>query len=480
MHRRRPDRLLARRPRALRGLHSSYEGEEGFTLLELIIVVLVLPIVVGAITAGLVAIFSIQGSVSHRLSDSADAQIVSANYVQDVQSSQEITTDQSIPSEQCGPGTQLLGLEWNPSPLNPLVYETVVTYSKVRVGTTNVYLLRRQLCTSGFSTTSTAATTISFDLPASQGSPILTPSSYITSASQGWIPVANISNVQFSTTEPASNYTLALSATPASAAPQAVLGQPIVSTANTQCGFAPTQGGTVQNGTYAQTLCLVDFSSFNPNQVGCQQIVASIPGTGDSLSFCLSTSGNQPLEAAKLPTWPEAFLGNTIGGAPFYTGIGCPDSTPPTDGLGNPTPSCSSPALYQTDTGFGPTNTITVTNIAVTTATGAPATGWDFVSADAESTDVGEEIIWTSDKALSLVPNTPSSPYGNTCDNQPTYTNTGPLQNGPDQIICASGNNETGNIKTGTVMVDALQPSTMTVYMKGAGLEGVAMGLLIS
>ena len=51
---------------------------------------------------------------------------------------------------------------------------------------------------------------------------------------------------------------------------------------------------------------------------------------------------------------------------------------------------------------------------------------------------------------------------------------------GRTQIVCQSGTQETAAIKTGTPMVEALQPTTMTVGMKGAGLEGIALGLLLS
>ena len=451
--------------------------EAGFTLLEVLIVALVTPIILGAISAGLIAVFSVQGSVSNRLSDSGDAQVVSANFVQDVQSSLRVTTDAL--AAQCGPGTQVLGFESNYDPVTA-TYKTVITYASVKSG--SVYLLRRQYCASGPSATYDGATTISYGISVTPApTATVAPAASNLLAQQGWIPVSSVDTVTLSVYEPASKYTFTLTGSPAASGPKSNAGSPITVQTNTQCGFAPTQGGTVQNGTYAQTLCFVDFSSYNaaaaaaPN---CQEMVASIPG-GDTLSFCLSTSGTQPIVAAALPTYPQAFLGNTIGGAPFYTGLGCPDSTATVDGLGNPTPSCIKPALYQTNTGAGPTNTITVTNITVTTPTGVPATGWHFVSADAETTDVSESITWISDKTLTIVPDTPTSSYGNTCNNTPSGSN-GPSGNGTNQITCASGANETSSIKTGTPLVDALQPSTMTVSMKGAGLEGIALGLLLS
>ena len=340
-------------------------------------VIAILPMIVLAVGAGLVTVFSIQGSVTNRLSGSEDAQIVSATYVSDVQSAVEITTDAS--AAQCGPGTQLLGLESNPNSAGD--YQTVVTYARVQAGTK--YLLRRQFCNAGPATTVTAATTVSYDISSTQLPPVLSPATQVPLAASGWISDASVTNVAFTLTEPASKYTYSLSAVPADSAAPSTAGSPIVSNSNTTCGFAATEGGTVNNGTYAQTLCFVDFSAYNATQAAapdCQEMVASIPG-GFTLSFCFSESGNQPMVATALPTYPEAFLGNTLTNAdgetePFYTGLGCSDATPPETGTGAATPSCIKPAMYQTDTGYGPSNTLTFTNIAVTTSTGAPATGW--------------------------------------------------------------------------------------------------------
>jgi prepilin-type N-terminal cleavage/methylation domain-containing protein len=471
-------RLLARRGR--RWIAGGRRPDEGFTLLELLITIAILPIVVGGIAVGLIAIFTIQGSVSHRLSDSADAQIVSSNYVEDVQSALQITTSKTAP--QCGGGTQLLGLAWNLSPTTN-TYQTVVSYSEVQRGTT--YLLRREYCANGTSPTATSKKTISFDVAANLSPPVISPAPINTLAMSGWTSSQPVTNVLFSVTEPQSGYTFSLSAVPANSSPPTTAGQPIVVATNTTCGFAATEGGTVANGTYAKTLCFVDFSAYNAAEAaapGCQEMVAGIPG-GFTLSFCMSESGNQPMFAAPLPTYPEAFLGNTLTNAqgqtlPFYTGLGCPDSTPPENAQGQPAPSCIKTAMYQTDTGFGPTNTLTFTDISVTTATGAPATGWEFVSADAETTDSNEQITWTSNQVLNLLPNSPGSPYGDTCNNMPNWN--GPQGLGTTQVVCQSGSQETSATKTGTPMVEALAPTTMTVGMKGAGLEGIAVGLLLS
>ena len=72
--------------------------EGGFTLIELLIVVAVLPMVVGALAVGILSVFSLQTSVSSRLTDSDDAQLVSLHVTNDVQSAVEITTNSSSTS----------------------------------------------------------------------------------------------------------------------------------------------------------------------------------------------------------------------------------------------------------------------------------------------------------------------------------------------------------------------------------------------
>lgn len=478
---------LATRVRLRRPVSSprSPRTDEGFTLIELLIVLVVLPVVVGAIAVGLIAIFQIQGSVSDRVADSGDAQVVSAIYVPDVQSALRITTDQS--AKECGTGTQLLGLEWNLDPVTG-IYLDVVTYAEIPSGST--YLLVRDFCADGASAIPTRATTISFDIVQNLPSPTISPNSTAVAASVGWVPTQSVTGVTFPITEPLSKYSYTLTAIPAVSSPPSSAGSPIVDDTATSCGFATTEDGTVQNGTYAQTLCLVDFSPYDPTLAAspkCQVMTAAVPG-GFTLSFCVSVSGTGGIYAAALPTWPGGFLGNIIGGAPFYTGMGCPSDTPPTmevDGTLEPTPSCSKPALYMANQGGH--SVISVTNIILTTATGAPATGWEFVSADAETTDPSESIIWNSEKDLNLIPNTPTSNEGDACDKPSTSNSADPGPGGTlltgigtETVECQSTWQSSGAApRTGTVMLGADQPTSMTVTMQGAGLQGIALGLLL-
>jgi len=216
---------------------------------------------------------------------------------------------------------------------------------------------------------------------------------------------------------------------------------------------------------------------------------SAIANTPYSLDFCLSIvskdgSGNvetgtapehDGVDAVPLPTYydppnSEAFLGNNG----FYTGV-------PGD-----------PALYTVP----PVNTsiVTITQIQVLDSNGNPATGWELVTGDAESTDANpESLTWSAtwnaqsavplaDQVLNLLPNSPTSPYGNACPNS-AGVGGGDLTAIPAATVTCSAskvNGQTGTDKTGTVMLSALAPSDLTVTMYTAGgLQAMFLGLLL-
>src|SRR5579863_1742845 len=155
-----------------RGRGHSTRGEKGFTLVELLIVTSVMPIIVGAITAGLFTVLTLQSSTSGRIDDSGNAQIVQSTFIKDVQSATFITT-KATTTPQCGSSsdTQLLGLQWgnslsditNGNSSNP---STVVSYDivPITVGSTTTYSLVREYCTLGNFSTPTTSTTVADDV----------------------------------------------------------------------------------------------------------------------------------------------------------------------------------------------------------------------------------------------------------------------------------------------------------------------------
>jgi prepilin-type N-terminal cleavage/methylation domain-containing protein len=82
------------------------KGEDGFTLIELLIVLVIIPIVFGAVAMVLLTSLQNQQGIQNKLSDSSDATVSSAYYVRDVESATGVTTT-STPANGsfvCGPG----------------------------------------------------------------------------------------------------------------------------------------------------------------------------------------------------------------------------------------------------------------------------------------------------------------------------------------------------------------------------------------
>jgi hypothetical protein len=380
------------------------------------------------------------------------------------------------------------------------------------VATNGTYSLVRQECTNVESqtspiepvtSTSTIASNLASSLAASELSPLISPSGSATSAAQGWIPVAatgtgdgqlGVTSVSFPITEPGTSssvpgYSYDLVATPPASNLLAGGGPPLTATTQAGCGYASPGSGS-----YASSLCLFDFSALSGNNMvaarqGCVELAVPLPG-GSNLYFCIAISGS-PVAPYALPTWTDGFLGNSINGAPFYSNI-------PGD-----------PALYQSCEGdastcvvngvsvpntWGGVTTIKITHITVVAPDGNAATGWEFVSADAESTDSGESIQWTSNSSLYEIPNnqsvdTASDPIGNACNSgagvsgsltnssgTTAVTSSQIFAGAPATSITCSGNSN--GVKTGTMMVESLQPTSMSITMVGTGLEGISLGLL--
>ena len=481
-------------------------------MIELLVVVAVMPLVVGAITVGILSVFSLQSSVSNRLTDSNDEQLVALNYQNDVQSAQLITTASSPASAPapCGTGTQVLGLQ--------LGNGTEVSYSAAPASTGTSYTLSRNVCSGGTPTSSVVAR----DMPASIVNPS-TPAVQVTCSSSSttcanvpplntpayqsdWQSTLGVTGVNFTTTEPGSKFNYTLVAVPLSAASSTQLAKP--TNPSTGCGFATT--GT---GQYAQTLCFINFAPWN-TQTAAQNVnncdppqsgfgtplpmSASIFNTPFTLDFCMSVkainrstnppssiSGPTPAPAPPAPcgvTLQSGYFDITASALPTYS---CPPNSAAF--LGNNgfyTGVPNKPALYEIDETS--TATINLTNISLLSANGSVASNWQLVTGDAESTDPGESITWTTNNnqvPLTLIPNSVdannnvTSYVGNACNSvPPTYDSTHLTGVGTSTVTCTTANSTD---KTGTVMLEALTPSSLTVTLYGGGLQAMFLGVLL-
>ena len=476
------------------------KGEGGFTLIELMIVTVIIPIIVGALSLALISVFTLQSSVSNRLGDSANSQVVTTSFTTDVQSALKITTDAS--ATQCGVGTQVLGMQ--------LASGAYVSYSEV-LQTSGTYSLVRNQCTGATTLGSPVFTqTLAYDLqqPCSatviancQTLPVAYTGTTIAST-VGWVSTVGITSVAFSLNATKSNYTYNVAAEPLGADSTAS-GLGSIGTGQS-CGFALP--GT---GTYASQLCFFDFASAFANGAvpNNTPITEYIPG-GYKLTASLTVTGSPVVTAHIFPTWTYAFLGNASdNGTPFYSGVGCPATDPTTYQSGGTTfgtPSCISPAIYQVGSANHQSNTVTLSNIKLTTSTGAPVTGYEIVTADAETTDASESIAWTSNLNFSQIPDSPGgspdSYEGNACSTNigGTITYGGditdaagnplsiPVANAP--TVTCNSDWSTGAPRTGTLILAVSPPSSGTgangstyiqAVITGNGLEGVSFGLLL-
>ena len=387
----------------------------------------------------------------------------------------------------CGPGTQLLGVQYGTN--------TEVSYSLITVGTgpTAVQSLYRNVCqvsgpSSSLTNTHLSSTIVSHNVINQSG--VGVPAAVITCTpttpptppapscvgtppawQAGWVSVAQVETVSLPLTYAASNYKQTLLAAPSGGVNASGGGGGAAPPYS--CGFA-----TQSTGTYASTLCFVDFTAWNlphsgltPCGNGGVVIDDGITNTPFTMSFCLSVSGG-PVVGASIPTYTnpptsEAFLGNNG----FYTGI-----------PGNP-------ALYQSTEGT--TSTISITNIQVLGTGGVAATNWNLITGDAESTDAGESIIWTAgwsgastiptaQQNFTLLDNTPTSAIGNACAD-PTAGSGLTVGNGLTGVGSSSVECQASvsSDKTGTVMLSAPAPTSLTANLVGTGLEAIFMGILL-
>ena len=489
------------------------------------IVTTVLPLIIGALSVGLISVFSLQSGVASRLANTSDAQIVAANYQNDVQGTSQITTASSS-TPQCTSasvsGTQLLGL-W--SNVNQPT-QSVVSYVSVRVvsGSSTTYALDRLYCSGNGPNQYVAGstTTLANNLPQIQPSPTITCVASISAsvcsnilAGNQWLSSQNVSEVSITIAESSTAakqttgaYTYSLVASPAASSSTGNSGSPVNTQATTNCYKADAGSGPLAN-----NLCFVDFTNLsNPAYMAvaetpntCLEMSASLgPSYNyDKLFFCISitepnlsnpTTGATPTDPQPwpVPTYSGAFFGNLVSvngqSYAFYTGI-------PGD-----------PAIYERvkSNSYADLTTITFSDITVVTGSNALATNWAIVSADAESTDANtttagdyEGLTWTADTPLSVVPNdipvldgaNETHPAGNAClSDQTTSGLVGGVGTAtPDTISCnpvMGSEDETGNQKTGAAMVMATTPTTLTANLISGGpgypgLQGIVFGMYL-
>lgn len=196
------------------------------------------------------------------------------------------------------------------------------------------------------------------------------------------------------------------------------------------------------------------------------------------LSMSADRGPAQEVRGYKFPTYSASYLGNSL----YVVPADIRDSV--------------RPALYQgPSSANGGTTKVVLSAIQVTQG-GSPFSGYSVVVADAESTDAGENIVWTQSggQGFRWLPNDPAAfaaatsnggrktaAVGNACpstDESMWATLASPSAG----MTCSAATTTT---KTGTAMLQALPPAngsafSVTQSMKGSGLQGIAFGVLTS
>ena len=313
-------------------------GSEGFTLIELIIVIAILPLIMGGIAVALITTLTTTASTANRIGDSADAQVTSAFYVRDVQSAMDLTTSSAAtdPAE-CASGapvsassTLLLGLYWAGTGST----DSVTSYWLVATPHTpaaTTYQLVRSSCqnasatsTSPISPTSTSA--LALDPSAASSAATVTCATTVSCASYsiGWVTTAGISGVSLSALEPGSSYSYTLTATPRSwnptsgglpaggspLPPLTLLGSGVVIGISAQNDQVNVDGGLGFNGAASNAIDISASNStitdtggsFDVYGCGSPCNVVDTTASGDSYTGPAATSTSTAFQA---PTDPE-------------------------------------------------------------------------------------------------------------------------------------------------------------------------------
>lgn len=468
---------------------------------------------VGGIAVALLSVFGLQNQTNNRIGDSNDELYSATAFNKDVQSAEQIET---VSTPACGSAgqMQLLGLQWGLDSTG--TYTTVVSYVTVPVtapnGKTTTSLVR-QICTSG-STTPTQTRAISHDV----GSPTVTfnPSGFIATPAS-WQSTHGLYGVTLNITAPGSSYTYTLSGLPSAGSSTGA-----VSHINQQPNPAGCNLASLGSGTYANVLCFADFSSFtDPSSAsGCQQMNLSIADSPDFLQFCVIATPQNTVRPQSIPTYYDPSVNNSeayLGNNGFYTGIaGQPALSQ------RPQPNfCTSNCTFNPPNGAN--TVITFSNIEVTNAVGQPIGGWTLVTGDAESTDTNGWLEFQNSTVnWSILPNSPTSLWGNSCydghnpNNQGVLQYTGPVpptggatgsiptpSNGPPSaanataLTIGAAPNYTTSAKgilceediqlnkTGSLMVAAPEPANssapqnVTVTLQGEGYQAIFLGVLL-
>lgn len=242
--------------------------------------------------------------------------------------------------------------------------------------------------------------------------------------------------------------------------------QPVNAAQNSPSAVADvTDSNCIYAGTNAlQRVCWLDMSKFNSKtaKTNAGQKMTVNLGGGLTMSFIAHYSGNRTVAASGVPTWDNRAAHPGEAGHHAIFGV---------EGYSD-FPTGSKPALYQND-GYQNDSKIQLSDITINGQDVANLQ-YSFVMADAESTNKNEQMVYTSDSAITqpgFYP-TDDSNYG-FCE---------PQSSNDKKTITCTGKDGDG-VPQGIRLYTTSAPTQVSIEMKNSGpgsRQGAAFGVIFS
>lgn len=243
--------------------------------------------------------------------------------------------------------------------------------------------------------------------------------------------------------------------------------QPVNAAQNSPSAVADVTGSNcIYAGTNAlQRVCWLDMSKFNPEtaKTNAGQKMTVNLGGGLTMSFIAHYSGNRKVVASGVPTWDERTTHPGEAGHHAIFGV---------EGYSD-FPTESKPALYQ-ENGYRNDSKIRLSDITIKNGQDVANLQYSFVMADAESTNQNEQMVYTSDSAITQLGFYPTddSNYG-FCKSQSSDA---------DTTMTCTGKDGDG-VPQGIRLYTTSTPTQVSIEMKNSGpgsRQGAAFGVIFS
>lgn len=232
----------------------------------------------------------------------------------------------------------------------------------------------------------------------------------------------------------------------------------VADVADSNCIYAGTNA--------LQRVCWLDMSKFNSETAkkrDGQKMTVNLGG-GLTMSFTAQYFGNRTVVASGVPTWDNRAAHRGEAGHHAIFGV---------EGYSD-FPTGSKPALYQ-DNGYQNNSKIQLSDITITkNGQNVADLQYSFVMADAESTNKNEQMVYTSNSAITQLGSYPTG------DSNYRFCN--PQFSDNNQTITCTGK-DGDSVPQGIRLYTTSTPTQVSIEMKNSGLgsrQGAAFGVIFS